>query len=165
MKKVLLVATAALLLVGCSSPFPGTTEADPSESSPSEPAAPVTAVLLSETLKDAIPTITSVTQITEDNDPNDLIGRPTGYIDGALIVDTRATKCMEPGVACGATIEDWGDKQKASDRSLNILSLLVEDGMLGVEYHYILDGLLLRVSGELPPSAAAEYESIMVQER
>ncbi|MBC7593922.1 MAG: hypothetical protein H7288_08310 [Kineosporiaceae bacterium] len=164
MKKVLLVATAALLLVGCSSPFPGTTGADPSGSSRSDSAAPVAAVLLGETLKDAIPTITSVTQITEDNDPDDLIGRPAGYIDGALIVDTRATKCVEPGVACGATIEVWGDKQKASDRSINLITLMVEDPTLD-EHHYILDGLLLRVSGELSPSAAAEYESIMVQER
>ena len=164
MKKVLLVATAVLLLVGCSSPFPGTTGADPFGSLLSDSAAPVAAVLLGETLKDAIPTITSVTQITEDNDPNDLIGRPSGYIDGALIVDTRAKKCMEPGVACGATIEVWGDKQKASDRSININTLVAEDPSLS-EHHYILDGLLLRVSGELSRSAADEYESIMVEER
>ena len=44
--------------------------------------------------------------ITEDNDPNDLIGRPSGYTDAAVVYDSEA-ECTELGVDCGATIEIW----------------------------------------------------------
>jgi hypothetical protein len=48
-------------------------------------------------LQAAVPSVGKVVTITEDNDPNDLIGRPSGYTDAAVVYDSEA-ECTEPGV-------------------------------------------------------------------
>jgi hypothetical protein len=96
--------------------------------------------------------------ITEDNDPNDLIGRPTGYIDAAVLYDSNLT-CDELGVGCGATLEIWPDAMAAQARSDYIQGILTESPVLGTEYNYLSGHALLRVTGDIKPSLAAEYEA------
>lgn len=98
--------------------------------------------------------VTKAEALTEDTDPNDLLGRPKGY-DAATVIYDERVECSEPGVDCGATIEQWSSKSEAEERAEYIEGF----GPLANEYHYIDGGLLLRVSGELKPSAAKEYEA------
>jgi hypothetical protein len=172
MKRILVVPALLLLLSGCTATADGS-PADKPQSSPAASAtptptptvaAPPTSATLAAELQAAIPTITSASAITEENDSNDMIGRPNGYVGGEFIADSRATECYDGGVACGAVIEDWVTAADAQTRSDYIQGILKGSPALGSEYNYIRDGLLLRVSGELPPSAAAEYEAVFVAE-
>lgn len=170
MKRILAVAALMLVLSGCAAP----TEAQPSNQSESSPTAspgptpaedtPPTAAALAAELQAAVPTVTSVSAITEENDSNDMIGRPNGYVGGEFLVDSRATECIDGGVDCGAVIEDWASAADARTRSDYIQGILKDSPALGSQYNYLRDGLLLRVSGELPPSASAEYEAVFVAE-
>ena len=109
-------------------------------------------------LSQAVESATEVVAITEDNDPNDLIGRPTGYVSAAVIYDEGA-ECDELGSDCGATVEVWRSAEEAQDRSDYIQGILEASPILGTEYNYLDGAVLLRVSGELKPSVASEYEA------
>lgn len=126
-----------------------------------QPAEPTTATEVAEAIKAEITEISKVVTITEDNDPNDKIGRPGGYVDGAVLFDSRAEPLDEdPGVDQGAFLEVWPDGAAASDRSEYIQTVLEEaGGVLGTEYHYLQDRFLLRVSGVIKPSQAEAYET------
>ena len=99
--------------------------------------------------------------ITEDNDPNDKIGRPGGYVDGAVMFDSRAEPLDdEPGVDQGVFLEVWPDEAAASDRSAYIQDALkAANGFLGTEYHFQHEGFLLRVTGKVKPSQVKAYET------
>ena len=103
------------------------------------------------------PTTTKVVTITEDNDPNNLIGRPNGYVSAAVIYDSNAA-CTEIGVSCGATVEVWPDEASAKARSDYIQAILKDAPMLGSEFHTLEGAVLLRVDGnQLKPSQAKAY--------
>ena len=111
------------------------------------------------TIKASVKSVTKLVTITEDNDPNDKIGRPGGYVSAATLYDKGAT-CTELGAECGATIEVWADEASATARSKFIQDALKgANGMLGEEYHYQDGPVLLRVTGELKPSVAKQYEA------
>lgn len=102
-----------------------------------------------------------VFRITEDNDPNDLVNRPNGYSDGAVIADaSQQCSAGDLGVHCGATIEVWPGHNGALRRAEYIQVALLEAPSLGSEWHYIKDDALLRVSGKLKPSVASQYGSV-----
>jgi len=101
-----------------------------------------------------------VVTITEDNDPNNKIGRPNGYVSAAIIYDAGG-ECEDLGVDCGATIEVWPSAEAATERSEYIQGLQKDAPILGSEYNYLDGAALLRVSGDLKPSVAAEYESAL----
>jgi hypothetical protein len=103
--------------------------------------------------------VTTVT-ITENNDPNNLFGRPNGYLAATVIKDSRVPDCGDDlGVICGATVEEWPDAEAAMARADYIATLQKDSPILGSEYHYLTGPILLRVSGELKPSEAQEYEA------
>ncbi|MEU2201567.1 hypothetical protein [Isoptericola sp. NPDC019482] len=166
--RTLAVSTALLVVAtGCaadggdsSGPTTGVSPSTPSTSAtPSDSPAPESAKELASQLVDAVDTATSFTLITEDNDPNDLIGRPGGYEDAAVIMDSTV-KCSDGlGADCGATVEIFGSVADAVDRADYIQGLLKSSPILGQEYDYVDDGgALLRVSGEIKPSIAAQYQ-------
>lgn len=129
------------------------TSADsPGEVSPDSAAA--IADLLAASLADA-----EIVQITEDNDPNELLGRPNGYTDAAII-KLPGYDCADLGASCGITIEIWATEEDATSRSEYIQGVLKEMPMLGSEYNYINKNALLRISGEMKPSQAEELASI-----
>lgn len=139
----------------------------PASSEPAEkhateaPAAqPRAATEIADAIKAEIPEISKVLTITEDNDPNDKIGRPGGYVDGAVMYDSRAEPLdEEPGADQGAFLEVWPDEAAATDRSEFIQDVLKSaDGVLGTEYHYQHKEFLLRVTGKVTPSQAKAYE-------
>jgi hypothetical protein len=123
-------------------------------------AEPPSAQSAAETIKVAVPEVSSLIAITEDNDANDMIGRVNGYIAATVLVDSRITEGCEvakPGIACGAGIEQWPDDAAAQKRAEYIKTILSSAPILGTEYQALKGNLLLRVSGNLKPSAAEAY--------
>jgi hypothetical protein len=103
-----------------------------------------------------VPSVSKVVRITEDNDPNDKIGRPGGYVDGAVLYD-KAASCTELGADCGATIEIWGSPEDAKSRAAYIARTYKDAPALGSEYLYLDGTTLLRVDDQLKPSTARAY--------
>lgn len=102
-------------------------------------------------------TTTTVVSITEDNDPNDLIGRPNGYLSAAVLYDSNAS-CTELGISCGATVEVWPEEAAAKARSDYIQGILKDSPAFGSEFHTLNGAVLLRVDGkQLKPSEAKPY--------
>lgn len=168
--KPLIAVAALLLLVGCASA--GTSEesapassasaetsVSPSPSETEEPAVALTATEVANGLQAQIPSIVQIVTIDETNDPNNLIGRPNGYVDGAVMYDNTVAACPDLGVDCGASIELWGDNAGAQARSAYIQEILASAPAFGSEYHYVVDGYLLRVSGDILPSVVTQWES------
>lgn len=110
-------------------------------------------------IQGSVDSVTKVVEITEDNDPNGDIGRPGKYTEASTIYDSRVECTEDLDITCGAKIEVWEDEDAAKARSDFIQSALEATQILGSEYHYIDGGMLLRVSGELKPSEAEEYEA------
>lgn len=171
MKKTVAVPTLlsiALLLGGCAaSSAPSVTTAAPpvtaspaqdtaTPATPTAAAAPETAEEWAERIKQA--TSTKIVVITEDNDPNNLIGRPNGYTDAAVIYDENAN-CTDLGAGCGVTIEMWPSRADAQQRSDYIQGILKETPAFGTEYHSVNYNVLLRITGELKPSVAEGYQA------
>lgn len=113
---------------------------------------------IAEQLKIRMPTITLVVTITEDNDPNNLIGRPNGYLDAAVVFDSTTT-CADLGSDCGAMIEIWPTAEAAQQRATYIATLQQASPILGSEYHHLRGPVLLRVTGAIKPSANAAYST------
>ncbi|QOD43159.1 hypothetical protein [Clavibacter zhangzhiyongii] len=155
----------ALSISGCSSTpaepdittSPTTAEAAPAPSATPEPV-DTSAAAIASAIKASVPSAGDVVQITEDNDPNDVIGRPTGYVDAATLYDTRVT-CDELGAECGASVEIWGDPAAAQARMDYIQGILASTTALGTEYDYVRGDAIIRVTGVLKPSEASEYEA------
>jgi hypothetical protein len=77
-----------------------------------------------------------------------------------VIVDSRVEcSTVKPGVDCGATVEQWPDESAAQKRSDYIQTKLASVPMLSKEWTTVKGNLLLRVTGELKPSAAKDYEA------
>ena len=134
------VIAAVALLAGCAG---GVEEAE-------------TATDIANHLQAAVPSVGKVVTITEDNDPNDLIGRPSGYTDAAVVYDSEA-ECTEPGVDCGATIEIWPSEADATARKEYLQTMIKEMPILDNEYDTVHGPALLRVTGQIKPSRAEAY--------
>jgi serine/threonine-protein kinase len=142
-------------------------------SSPSTPAsvglsAPTsgsaTAQEAAESIRAAIPEVTELIPLTEGNDANNLIGRPNGYVEATVIVDSRASRIplcssADAGVDCGATVEQWPDETAAHKRAEYIQTIQGAMPIAGREWNTVTGDLLLRVTGELKPSVAKAYEA------
>jgi hypothetical protein len=103
-----------------------------------------------------VPSVRKVVRLTEDNDPNDLIGRPNGYTDAAVIYESDV-QCAELGVDCGATIEIWPSEVDPAARKEYIQTTLKANQALGTEYDTVHGSALLRVTSQVKPSRAEAY--------
>lgn len=91
-----------------------------------------------------------------------MIGRNTGYVAAIVIVDPRTgEECdqKEPGIVCGAGVEQWPDRGAAQQRADYLKTVMSSMPILGTEYATVRDNLLLRVSGKLRPSDADQYKA------
>lgn len=183
MKRVALTAVAvALLLAGCgdggdsessaqepsgevsasaTAPAPSETPTTEPTTEPVEPVAddkPEGAEAVAAALQGKISTITKMVTITEDNDPNDLIGRPGGYVEAVSIYDSRAECDSELDITCGAKLEVFDNAEDAEARR-DYIAGIIKDSPMFAEYDYLDGNVLLRVAGRLKPSEAKEYEA------
>jgi hypothetical protein len=174
MRKTIIMTIAAALTAGCGGGDSAEATARATESStsaaalesataaaPSTTAQAMDAATALATLKDAGLPITDSAVITETNDANDLIGRPGQYVSKVAFADSRLGVPIdpaEPGNEGGGSIEVFADDAEAQARSDYIQETLQSLGPIaGTEYHYLAGPILVRVTGELPPSVAAEY--------
>lgn len=109
-------------------------------------------------LRAGVPEITDALVYDETTDPNDLLGRPNGYIGAASLTDSRATNSAGTGgIDLGAVLEVWPTPVDAQARADYIATLQKGNTLLSSEYHHLRSNVLLRVSGQLPPSVDATY--------
>lgn len=136
-----------------------TTTGAPTTTAAPTPAADATAI--AQDLKNNIGSIQKIVTVTEDNDPNDKIGRPNGYVSAAVIYDSGADCGEDLGVDCGATVEVWPSADDAKARSDYIQGILKDAPILGSEYNYLEGAALLRVTGGIKPTVAKEYQDAL----
>lgn len=104
----------------------------------------------------------SVTYTARD-DPNGLLGRPSGYVSKTAFVDVRVdqsqfTRADRGAVDPGGSVEFFATPNLAMTRARYLASLGGNGGFGTTEYDYVDGGALLRVSYNVVPSVAASYK-------
>lgn len=169
MRRPLLIAVAVLALAACSSGSDqpasqtATTTATAAEPSAATFASAGGSKELVEALAARISQVSFTKAYTAEDDENHLLGRPGGYIGKASFADSRVKAADRPtdktDVENGGGVEVFADAAGAQARKTYIDGLLKgSGGMLGTEYLYVSGTALLRVSGNLTPTVASEYE-------
>jgi hypothetical protein len=100
--------------------------------------------------------------LAEDDDPNRLLGRPNGYTSKIAFADSRISKADTDGtqkdaIERGGSIEVFPDADLAKGRAEYVQGVLKSSG-LGAEYDYLQGPVLVRVTGNLSPGKARDYE-------
>lgn len=174
-----LPAAAAILLPttllwGCSSPPPPADQTSVTQVTASpdtttrEPADPVEAKTAEEVFAEIAQDVSTARLVkiyTEDNDPNDLLGRPNGYTSKIAFSDSRISKDDTDGldkdaIDRGGSIEVFPDAASAKARATYIQEILKTTGF-GTEYDYVKGPILVRVTGNLTPTKAKEYQAAL----
>jgi hypothetical protein len=99
---------------------------------------------------------------TAESDPNDLLGRPNGYVSRATFTIPGVEGTSEDVEDCdrGGCIEQWPDADAAQDRADYIGQIGKKLPGAG-EYSYVRDdGMLLRVSQAATPAKADELRAV-----
>jgi hypothetical protein len=108
-------------------------------------------------------TITDV--YTAATDPNHLLGRPGGYTSKIIFADPRARDAQNASggheVAEGGSVEVYPTHAGAVRRAVYIETISQAVPIVGAEYDYVSGGVLLRVSGNLTPAQAGQYEQAL----
>lgn len=162
-------AATGIVLTGCSgpsatAPVTVTVTATPTAAPTPTPPGPADATAIAKAIEAAVPDVTKVVRITEDNDPNDVIGRPSGYSSAAVLYDSRA-KCSDGlGADCGATVEGWLTAADAKARAAYIEELLKASPLLGSEYDVVQGTYLLRVAGTIKPAKEKAYSAAFAEQ-
>lgn len=129
-------------------------------------AKPKTAEEVTNALAVKIPSIKLTKIFTAEDDPNKLLGRPNGYTSKTAFTDTRIPVegeveiTKENDTMRGGGVEVFADEAAAIARKEYIQSFGKATPML-TEYDYVVGGVLLRVSKQLTPDQAEEYETAL----
>jgi len=96
----------------------------------------------------------------ETTDPNNLLGRPNGYLSKTAFKDSRCTQDdTDPGgIENGGGIEVFPDHSGAQARADYIQTIAKASPLLN-EYDYVAGNALLRLSTQLAPTQANEYKA------
>lgn len=111
-----------------------------------------------------IPTMKPSVVFTADTDPNKILGRPGGYTSKQSFSDTRIPADnvigAKPGaVEYGGSVEVFDSEQAAGKRKAYVDSF--SGIQLAVEYSWVSGPVLLRVSRQLTPTQASEYQKAL----
>ncbi len=114
--------------------------------------------------KQGMPVALSVTY-DSSTDPNKLLGRLHGYTSKASFTDQRVDPAKVPGakqgdVSLGGNVEVFASAEDAEARATLIKESSQKVPTLG-EYSYVKGPVVIRVSKELMPADAQEYESAL----
>jgi hypothetical protein len=99
----------------------------------------------------------------EETDPNDLLGRPNGYVAKASWRNPRIEERADPGgfdVSTGGSVEVF-DSEDGAARRVEYVQTLAEEAPLFGEYTFQDGSVVLRVSDRLTPDEADEYEAAL----
>ena len=126
------------------------------------PAAPTPAAtaqtVLAAFLAAGLPIADPVT-FTPETDPNHLLGRPHQYAAKLSWRDARVADSGEPGLDTGGTLEVFASPADRQTRQ-QYVEALAQASSLFAEYTFANGRLLLRLSSQLTPAQAEEYEAI-----
>lgn len=99
---------------------------------------------------------------TAENDVNKLLGRPGQYIGKLNFKDTRLSspdQGVNISVPDGGSIEVFANTTDAKNRFTYIQSISKSGVSLFAEYEYLEGVAILRLSPQLTPAQAAQYEA------
>ncbi|HMA35114.1 MAG TPA: hypothetical protein VKY74_11635 [Chloroflexia bacterium] len=101
---------------------------------------------------------------TLETDPNQLLGRPNGYLSKDTFHDTRLPlgAASPVSVASGGSVEVFADPAGAQGRADYFTNLAKQTAVLS-EYDYVQGPVLLRLARALKPAQRAEYQSALAQ--
>jgi hypothetical protein len=91
----------------------------------------------------------------EETDPNSLLGRPKSYTGKVSFADTRISQYDDAETPEGGTVEVFANNVDAKSRYDYISSF---DGSVLGTYQYLRDNVLVRISYDLTPAQAEEYD-------
>lgn len=115
-------------------------------------------------LTDAGLPLSNIAVTNENTDPNDLLGRPNGYIARASFeLPDGDMDAEQYDMDRGGAIEVWPDDASAHRRSTYLLELDKAAPILGNEYNYVRGPVLLRITGKVKPSVAAQFEAAFMK--
>jgi hypothetical protein len=147
-----LLAVLALAISGCSS---GTGAADAGD-----------AQAIVDKIVQQVPTARKTVVVTAANDPNKLLGRPNAYTSKTQFIDSRIDQGsgvdLIGGVPAGGSVEVFADESKAKARR-DYLRDAARAESAAAEYDYVSGPILLRVSHNLEPGQAAEYQTALAK--
>ena len=160
-------AVVACMIAGCSSSDPAPAQTGTQSSAPkadSKPAS-LTAEQVSDELAKAIPSFKTFRVYTEADDPNKLMGRPGGYTSKTAFYDSRISKdaavgARDDAIIRGGSVEVFESAELAIKR-YEYVKAIAESSSLFTEYDYVSGTALVRVSKELTPTQAREYEAAL----
>jgi len=103
---------------------------------------------------------------TPESDPNELMGRPGGYISKGNFSDLRIAEDSydtdDLGVDVGGSVEVFETPQDAERRYQYLMTIGKMIPFL-TEYGYVVENVLLRLSKKLTPEQAEEYGTALAQ--
>lgn len=164
----LTLSGSLLAAAGCGSTGGGGTAAPPpaaasGNTAPAAAAKHLTADQVAKALQARGLPVKRIVVFDESTDPNGKLGRPGQYTSKVNFTDPRAKggPQAEGGkdVSAGGSVEVFSDPAGAVSRGTYIQTVLRGAQILGSEYDYISGGVLLRLSGDIPPSGAKKYET------
>jgi hypothetical protein len=102
---------------------------------------------------------------TAETDPNRLLGRPNGYLSKAAFKDSRVRTSDVEGTAIddlerGGSVEVFPDARSATSRR-DYIQQIGEASPVFAKYDYLSGPVLVRVSRNLTPAQAGDYESAL----
>jgi hypothetical protein len=160
-RKIALIAL--LLLAGCGSGGGGDEAAPATQATTTTTTAAVQAVPAKELvakLKQAGLPVGKVQCFTEENDPNDLLGRPGGYIEKCDWADKREEQLTADDLI-GGSFEVYDTPEDAAARA-EYLGAFEGASALSTGYTWVVPeggSTVLRVDQELTPKQAKQYHS------
>lgn len=99
---------------------------------------------------------------TESSDPNGFLGRPGKYTERVSFDIPGGDASAAVGeTGRGGVIELWLSQSGAQVRANYIQSALKDNGMLGSEYDYVHGPVLVRITGNVPPSVAESFQAAL----
>lgn len=162
-------ALAVLMLAGCSAEGPAKDSTAASKTAPSEGMSDAKPALAAEQVSDelakVIPSFKTFRVYTERDDPNKLMGRPGGYKSKIAFYDMRIAKgdlqgLEDDDIRRGGSVEVF-DTEKAAKTRHEYVKAIAESSNMFAEYDYLRGTMVVRVSREITPGQAAEYEAAL----
>jgi hypothetical protein len=162
----LIALFAGLVAAGCGSggSSKAADAATPAASGGVTPPAPkktLTAEQVATALKDHGLPVKKITVFDEKSDPNKRLGRPGQYTSKVTFIDSRVKNGQPNDISSGGSVEVFEEAADALARGQYIQTTIRAMPVVGAEYDYLSGGVLLRVAGELPPSAAKAYRAAL----
>jgi hypothetical protein len=166
LRRVVAVTSLVLVVAGCDGSGGSGSERTTTTTAVTTTAPPTTVAALTarqfiEGFKRAGLPVGKVTCFNEDTDPNDLLGRPGGYIEKCDWADRREEQSADDLI--GGSIETYERPDGAAMRAEELRAF--QGGILSTGYTFVVpDGgrWVLRVDQEVSPTQARRYHRAML---